>query len=159
MFKEINWITLLACVALPVVIGSLSGLANADSINGWYSTLTKPSFNPPNYLFGPVWTLLYFLMGISLYLILQSPKSDLRSTALILFVIQLLLNFSWSFIFFYFQSPLAALVIIVVMWATILAMIIYFFRISHPAAYLQIPYILWVSFATVLNGAIWSLNK
>ncbi len=159
MFKEIKWITLLACVALPVVIGSLSGLANVDSINGWYSTLNKPSFNPPNYLFGPVWTLLYFLMGISLYLVLQTPKSDVRNTALILFAIQLLLNFSWSFIFFYFQSPFAALIIILLMWVSILTMIIYYFRLSHSAAYLQIPYILWVSFATVLNGAIWYLNK
>jgi translocator protein len=159
MFKEINWITLLACVALPVVIGSLSGLANVESINGWYSTLNKPSFNPPNYLFGPVWTLLYFLMGISLYIILQTPKSDIRNAALILFVIQLVLNFSWSFIFFYFQSPFAALIIILVMWVSILSMIIYFFRLSPPAAYLQIPYFLWVSFATVLNGAIWYLNK
>jgi translocator protein len=159
MFKEINWITLLACVALPVVIGSLSGLANVESINGWYATLTKPSFSPPNYLFGPVWTLLYVLMGISLYIILQSPKTEMRDTALILFVVQLVLNFSWSFIFFYFQSPFAALIVILVMWVSILTMIVYFFRISHPAAYLQAPYLLWVSFATVLNGAIWYLNR
>jgi translocator protein len=158
MLKEI-WISLLVCIAIPLVTGSLAGLANVNSINNWYATLAKPSFNPPNYLFGPVWTVLYILMGISLYFIFQSPKSELRNTALFIFAIQLLLNLSWSFIFFYFQSPFYALIIIIAMWIGILLMIISFFRISHPAAYLQIPYLLWVSFATVLNGAIWYLNR
>ena len=159
MIKEINWTSLIICIAIPLVAGTLSGLANVNSINNWYSTLNKPSFNPPNYLFGPVWTVLYILMGISLYLIVQTTKSDLRTTALLIFGVQLLLNFSWSFAFFYFQSPIMALVIIIAMLIGIVLMILYFFKLSHTAAYLQIPYSLWVSFATVLNGAVWLLNR
>ena len=159
MIKEINWTSLIICITIPLVAGTLSGLANANSISTWYSTLNKPSFNPPNYLFGPVWTILYILMGISLYLIVSTTKSDLRTTALIIFGVQLFLNFIWSFLFFYFQSPLAALVVIIALLIGIVLMILYFFKLSHTAAYLQIPYLLWVSFATVLNGAVWYLNR
>lgn len=157
--KEINWISLIACVGGILLIGTISGLANAGSINGWFSTLNKPSFNPPNYLFGPVWTTLYILMGISLYLILQSPKTDSRNTALIIFAFQMALNFSWSFLFFYFKWPGIAFMEIIVMWVAIIIMILTFYRISNTAAYLQIPYLLWVSFASILNGCIWYLNK
>lgn len=157
--KEINWISLIACVGGILLIGTISGLANAGSINGWFSTLNKPSFNPPNYLFGPVWTTLYILMGISLYLILQSPKTDSRNTALIIFAFQMALNFSWSFLFFYFKWPGIAFIEIIIMWIAILMMILTFYRISNTAAYLQLPYLLWVSFASILNGTIWYLNK
>lgn len=157
--KNIHWTSLLICIAIPMVAGSLSGLATIHAIQDWYTTLTKPSFNPPNYIFGPVWTLLYFLMGISLYLVVQTPKSDVRTAGLILFSIQLILNFSWSFAFFYFQSPAIAMVIILGMWISIVLMILNFFKLSSTAAYLQIPYLLWVSFASILNGAIWYLNR
>ena len=157
--KEIHWGSLLFCVGGMVLIGSISGLANAGNITGWYATLHKPSFNPPNYLFGPVWTILYMLMGISLYLILQSPKTDARNTALIIFAFQMALNFSWSFLFFYFKWPGIAFIEILIMWIAIIMMILTFYRISPPAAYMQVPYLLWVSFASVLNGAIWYLNK
>lgn len=159
MLKEINWASLIICIVIPLVAGTLSGMANANSISTWYSTLNKPSFNPPNYLFGPVWTILYLLMGISLYLIVSTTKSEVRTTALIIFGVQLLLNFSWSFLFFYYQSPLSALVVIIALLVGILVMILYFFKLSPAAAYLQIPYLLWVSFASVLNGAIWYLNR
>lgn len=157
--KEIKWPSLLICIAIPLVSGLLSGFATSDSINTWYSTLNKPSFNPPNYLFGPVWSVLYILMGIGLYLILQTPKSDMRTKSIWLFVIQLILNLSWSFIFFNAQSPLAALITIGILWITILMMMIYFHTLSPLASYLQLPYLLWVSFASVLNAAIWILNK
>ena len=157
--KEIHWGSLLFCVGGIVLIGSISGLANAGNITEWYATLNKPSFNPPNYLFGPVWTVLYILMGISLYLILQSPKTDARNTALIIFAFQLVLNFGWSFLFFYFKWPGIAFIEIMIMWIAIIMMILTFYRISSLAAYLQVPYLLWVSFASVLNGAIWYLNK
>ena len=157
--KDINWPSFLVCIGGILLIGTLSGLANAGSINGWFSTLNKPSFNPPNYLFGPVWTALYILMGISLYLILQTPKAEIRNTALIIFTIQMILNFSWSFLFFYFKWPGIAFVDIILMWISIVVMIFTFYRISATAAYLQVPYLLWVSFASVLNGAIWYLNK
>lgn len=157
--KEIKWPSLLICIAIPLVSGSLSGLAIADSISSWYSMLNKPSFNPPNYLFGPVWSVLYILMGIGLYLILQTPRSAMRTKSIMLFAIQLILNLSWSFVFFNAQSPLAALIIIGILWIAILMMMIYFHTLSPLASYLQIPYILWVSFATILNAAIWYLNK
>lgn len=157
--KEIKWPLLLICIAIPLVSGSLSGLAIADHISSWYSTLNKPSFNPPNYLFGPVWSVLYILMGIGLYLILQTPKSAMRTKSIMLFAVQLILNLSWSFIFFNAQSPFAALIIIGLLWIAILMMMIYFHTLSPIASYLQIPYLLWVSFATVLNAAIWILNK
>lgn len=159
MLKEINWPSLLVCIAIPLVAGTLSGFANVNTINTWYNTLIKPSFNPPNYLFGPVWTILYILMGISLYMVVRTTKSDLRTTALLIFGLQLALNFSWSFIFFYFQSPAIALIVISVLWIAILMMMIYMHKLSPVASYLQIPYLLWVSFATVLNAAIWYLNK
>lgn len=159
MLKDIKWLLLLICIAIPLASGLLTGLATTDSISMWYSTIQKPSFNPPNYLFGPVWTVLYILMGISLYMILQTPKSDMRSKSIVLFAIQLILNLSWSFIFFIAQSPLAALIIIALLWIAIVMMMIYFHKITPKASYLQIPYLLWVSFATVLNAAIWYLNK
>lgn len=157
--KKIHWTSLLICIAIPMVAGSLSGLANVQAIQDWYTTLIKPSFNPPNYIFGPVWTLLYFLMGISLYLVVQTPTSHLRRTSLLIFTIQMIFNFIWSFAFFYFHSPAVGLIIIIALWISIVLMIRHFYKLSHPAAYLQIPYLLWVSFASVLNGAIWYLNR
>jgi len=120
--------------------------------------LNKPFFNPPNYLFGPVWTLLYLLMGISFFLILQSPIKELKRKAIIIFVIQLSLNFLWSFMFFKFELIGLAFIEIILIWISIFTMIIAFNKINRIAAALQIPYLLWVSFATVLNGAIWWLN-
>ena len=157
--KEIRWGSLILCVAGTLLIGSISGLANVGNITGWYATLIKPSFNPPNYLFGPVWTALYILMGISLYLIIQSAKTDARKTALFIFTFQLVLNFSWSFLFFYFKWPGIAFIDIIILWIMIIMMILTFYKVSPLAAYLQVPYLLWVSFASVLNGSIWFLNK
>jgi tryptophan-rich sensory protein len=157
--KSSGYLTLIVCVLLPLIIGSLSGLANAGSLNDWYVQLKKPSFNPPGYLFGPVWTVLYLAMGISLYLIWKSPAGELRNYALIVFGVQMALNFAWSFIFFYFRKPGWALIDIVVLWVFILVMILIFYRINKTSALIQIPYLLWVSFASVLNAAIWTLNK
>ena len=149
---------LLLCLLAMLLIGGLAGFATSTSINGWYVTINKPSFNPPNYLFGPVWTTLYILMGVSLYLILQSDSSELRKKAITIFSIQLFLNFFWSFIFFNFQMLGLAFAEIILMWISILTMIIVFYKINKTAAFLQIPYLLWVSFASVLNFAIWKLN-
>ena len=150
--------SLFICILIPLAIGGLSGFATASGINDWYVSLNKPSFNPPNYLFAPVWTCLYLLMGISLFIIWRSPIGQIRTNALIIFAIQILLNFLWSFLFFKFKMPGLALIEIAMIWISILVMIILFSRISKPAAYLQIPYLLWVSFATILNAAIWRLN-
>jgi translocator protein len=149
---------LFGCLLVPLAVGGISGYATASSIHGWYEHLIKPSFNPPNYLFGPVWTLLYTLMGVALFIILNSPKSDARTQAVKIFAIQLILNFFWSFLFFKFNLLGIALIEIILMLLSIGTMIKYFSRVNKLAAYLQIPYLLWVSFATMLNGAIWMLN-
>ena len=146
-----QFLKLSLCILSTLLIGGISGFATASSINGWYVTINKPSFNPPNYLFGPVWTTLYILMGISLYMILQSDSNELRKKAVTIFSIQLFLNFCWSFIFFNFQSLGLAFAEIILMWISILTMIIIFYKINKTAALLQIPYLLWVSFAIVLN--------
>jgi len=152
-------LTIVICIAIPMIIGSLSGLATTGAIDSWYAQLNKPSFNPPNYLFGPVWTFLYVLMGISLFLIWKSPQGNERNMALAIFVIQMVLNFTWTFLFFYFHRPGIALIEIGILWISIMLMILSFYRIDKTASLLQIPYILWVSFASVLNGAIWWLNN
>lgn len=158
MTSKLNITLLSVCILLVLIIGFVSGTANADTINTWYITIKKPSFNPPNYLFGPVWTLLYILLGVSLYFILQNKQHPLYKKALMLFFIQLAFNFMWSFIFFKFQLLGIALIEIMTLWFLILTMIITVFKINKTAALIQIPYILWVSFASVLNGAIWYLN-
>ena len=146
------------CITIPLIIGAVGGIATSTSIGTWYVSLAKPVFNPPNYLFGPVWTVLYILMGISLYMIIQSPKTEQRKKAIIIFCTQLFLNFWWSFLFFKFHVLGIAFIEILCIWISILAMIVVFQKINKPAAYLQIPYLLWVSFASVLNGTIWWIN-
>jgi benzodiazapine receptor len=153
-----KYLKLFCCVLLTLSIGAVSGVATSSGINNWFLGLNKPFFNPPNYLFGPVWTLLYILMGISFFLILQSPVKELRRKAIIIFAIQLSLNFFWSFIFFKFQLIGLAFIEIILIWLSILAMIIAFYKINRTASWLQIPYFLWVCFASILNGAIWFLN-
>ena len=157
--KQKNLIALIACIAIPVLTGALAGFATSSNRDPWYANLDKPWFNPPGWIFGPVWTLLYILMGISLFMIWKQPGSKERSTGLRLFALQLVLNFAWSFIFFYFHNPGLALLEILVLWLVILLMIRSFYRLNHLATYLQIPYQAWVSFATVLNASIWYLNR
>lgn len=152
-------VKLAICILLPLLVGGISGWITADAIGTWYATLARPSFSPPNYLFGPVWSVLYVLMGVSLYLIVKSSPGSLRSQALMVFGLQLFLNFWWSIIFFKFHQLGLALVEIGAIWLAIIAMIVLFYRVKPIAAYLQIPYLLWVSFATVLNTAFWWLNR
>jgi translocator protein len=158
MVKMKSYLKLILSVLLCLAIGAISGIATSSSVKTWYVTLEKPFFNPPNYLFGPVWTILYILMGISLYLILQSPKNEIRKKAIIIFIIQLVLNFCWSFLFFKFNLLGISFAEIILIWISILFMIITFYKINKNAALLQVPYLLWVSFASVLNGSIWFLN-
>ena len=151
-------VLLILCMTGVLLIGFISGMSTADAINGWYTTINKPSFNPPNYLFGPVWTLLYALMGVSLFLVLRQEKSPARVLGLRLFAVQLVLNFFWSIIFFRFQLTGWALVEIICMCVVIAAMIRQFVRIKPIAGWIQVPYLLWVSFATLLNASICYLN-
>ena len=152
-----NILKFIICLIVPMLVGGISGVATVAGIKDWYVHLNKPFFNPPNYLFGPVWSILYLLMGISLFMILQS-KSITKKKAISIFFVQLFLNFWWSFLFFKFQLLGISLIEIVLMWLSILWMIIEFKKINKTAAYLQIPYLVWVTFASLLNLAIWYLN-
>jgi|ERR1035438_1326689 tryptophan-rich sensory protein len=146
-------------VLLPLGLGAIAGMFTVRAIPGWYASLNKPSFNPPNWIFGPVWTTLYVLMGSSLFLIWKLESSKERDLALFVFLIQLVLNLAWSFVFFYFKMVGFALIEIVVLWITILIMLYLFYKIKPIAAYLNFPYFLWVSFATVLNAGYYFLNR
>lgn len=152
-------VKLLVSLALPLGLGAIAGLFTADAVPEWYETLNKPSFSPPNWLFGPVWTTLYLLLGISLFLIWKQSKSKKRDQAVLVFFIQLALNFGWSFIFFYFNRIGLALIEIVLLWTSILVMLILFYKIKPLAAYINIPYLLWVTFATILNAGYFILNR
>ncbi|MEO7446434.1 MAG: TspO/MBR family protein [Ferruginibacter sp.] len=145
-------------ILIPVAIGAVSGLFTTEAIGGWYRTIVKPSFNPPNWIFGPVWTLLYILMGIASWLVWKQGKNKDVKPALTLYAIQLILNFSWSFIFFYLEQPGWAFAEIIVLWVMILLTIFAFSKHSKTAAWLMVPYISWVSFASLLNFSIWHLN-
>jgi len=140
--------------------GFIGALITAPAIPTWYEELIQPSFRPPNWVFAPVWTTLYLLMGISMFLVWRKAETSiLRRNAVAAFVLQLALNMSWSIAFFGFRSPLGGMIVIVLLLAAIIAMTGIFYRISRPAAYLQIPYVLWVSFASILNLSIFILNK
>ncbi len=154
-----NWTMLIAFIILCNLAGLIGSIFTFPAITGWYATLSKPVFSPPNWVFGPVWTTLYFLMGISGYLIWQKgfKKRPVRA-ALALFGAQLFLNALWSILFFGLQSPLYGLVCILFLWAFIALTIRSFYAINRTAAYLLVPYIAWVSFAAVLNFAIWAIN-
>ncbi len=150
---------LIISIAIPLAVGAIAGAFTASSVDGWFTTINKPSFNPPNWIFAPVWTTLYIMMGIAFFLVWKSNESvEEKRPAIVFYFAQLLLNFLWSFIFFYAQEPGWAVVDIIALWLMILVTIIYFARISKVAAWLLVPYICWVSFATVLNFAIWKLN-
>ncbi|MGM0500926.1 MAG: TspO/MBR family protein [Bacillota bacterium] len=139
--------------------GLVGSLLTTPKIETWYSSLNKPFFNPPAWVFSPVWIVLYFLIGISLYLIwIKQEKSYRTKAAWQVFVIQLLLNIAWSAAFFTFESPLAGLLVILLLWVVILGMIYIFYQVSRWSSYLLIPYFLWVSFAVVLNWSILILN-
>ncbi len=154
-----SWPALLISLVIPQFAGLIGSFFTMPQIYSWYSTLVKPSFNPPNWVFGPVWTLLYILMGISFYLVWQSEAAQkIKSKAMTIFIGQLILSIFWSIFFFGLHSPGLALIEIVILWLGIIWTIEVFRHINKKAAYLLIPYILWVSFASVLNFAIWYLN-
>ena len=177
-----NYKRLVISLALPQLAGFIGSLFTAPAIVAWYAGLEKPSFNPPNWIFGPVWTILFLLMGISFYLVWsknftadQSQKvskikawnswsqklwdgSWQKENVILIFALQLVLNILWSVIFFGLRQPGLAFFELLMLWFAILYTIINFYRISKPASYLLIPYILWVSFAGFLNLSIWLLN-
>jgi benzodiazapine receptor len=149
---------LIVSIALPLAAGAIAGIFTAKAIPGWYETLNQPSFNPPNWIFGPVWTVLYILMGVSLFMIWETAPGQQRNLAMAVFLIQLLLNFGWTFLFFYFNRIGLALIEIVVLWCAIVVMMVLFYRIKPVSAWINIPYLLWVTFATILTAAYYKLN-
>lgn len=154
-----NIAKLVISILVPLAIGGTAGFFTATGVDSWYQTIQKPLWNPPNWIFGPVWTTLYILMGISLFLVWKSDSSSkLKKIAITFFAIQLVMNFFWSFIFFNQQQIGWALLEILVMWMFIIATIFAFGNISKTAAWLLVPYVSWVSFAALLNYAIWKLN-
>jgi benzodiazapine receptor len=153
----------IARLVISILVCQMAGLIGSiftmPSIPTWYASLAKPWFSPPNWLFGPVWITLYLLMGISLYLVWDRglEKRGVKK-ALSVFGIQLVLNALWSFLFFGLLSPILGLVCIVMLWFAILASIILFYRIDRRAGIILLPYIIWVTIATLLNLYIWLLN-
>jgi translocator protein len=147
-----KWLVLALLVGLCLAVGSGAGYMTAQSVLTWYPTLVKPWFNPPSWLFAPVWTVLYIMMAVAAWLVW------LRKGSLVLFYVQLALNFLWTFLFFNQQSPGLALIEIVAMWIAILATILGFWKVDRRAGWLMVPYLAWVSFAGFLNASIWWLN-
>lgn len=150
---------LIACIAVPLLAGLAGSIASISSISSWYTTLIKPPLTPPNWVFGPVWTILYILMGISLYFVIREGTENKHvRLGIMLFAGQLLVNILWSFVFFGLHSPILGLVAILVLIALVLAMIYYFYLVSRIAAGLLVPYIVWLCIATYLNVMILVLN-
>ena len=152
-------IQFVAAVGVCLVAAAVGSLFTTPAIPTWYATLIKPALNPPSWVFGPVWTVLYILMGIALYLVwIKGWNNKNVRVAMAIFSVQLILNVLWSYLFFELQSPFLALIEIVLLWIAILMTILAFYRVSVPAAVLLIPYILWVTFASYLNYGIYILN-
>ncbi|WP_040473704.1 TspO/MBR family protein [Flavobacterium frigoris] len=152
---------ILTVVVTCLVIGYFSGMVTRSAIITWYPTLVKPSFNPPNWIFAPVWSTLYIMMGIAAGLVWDRIESntEIVKKALVFFAVQLALNALWSYLFFGLKNPMLALLEIVILWLMIYETYVQFGKINKIAGYLFIPYLLWVSFAMVLNASIWWLNK
>ena len=159
--KPMNIVKLVVACAVPFLIGIMGSLfMTADTLGNWYANLHKPPFNPPNWIFGPVWTTLYIMMGISAFLIWQKGLDNkIVRIALVCFVVQLFLNAIWTPLFFGLHSPLLGLIDIVLLLNAIIVTVFAFSKISRPAALLLIPYLAWVSFATILNASIYLLNR
>ncbi|OHB61460.1 MAG: TspO protein [Planctomycetes bacterium RBG_13_46_10] len=153
-------IKFIVCLALTFSVAFVGSIFTRDAVPDWYAALNKPSFTPPNWLFGPVWTILYLLMSISAFIVWQKGLTQSAGRiALIFYLIQLILNALWSVIFFGLKLPLAAFIEIILLWSSIVFTILTFARVSMLAAVLLVPYILWVFFAAVLNFFIWFLNR
>lgn len=158
--KAKDYVRLALSIALCEGVGVIDSVFTAPSVTGWYSSLPKPFFNPPNWIFAPTWTLLYLLMGIALFLIWRTPTKSVsgfltKRKAVWIFVFQLFLNVLWTIFFFGFENAGAAFFEIIALWFAIIWTIMGFRKISGPAVILLLPYIAWITFAAILNYAIW----
>ena len=146
------------CLASTLLTGIIGTIFMKGAINGWYQYLMKPSFTPPAWLFGPVWTILYLMIGYAAYRVYKNRTLSAIKVPVVIFMIQLVLNAAWTLVFFTLQSISGGLLVILLLWLSILGLIQSFAKESKVAAMLLIPYLLWVSFAAVLNFSIWRLN-
>lgn len=142
----------------PLLAGGIGGIFTSKTVEGWYRELEKPPFNPPGWVFGPVWTALYLFMGYSLFLVWSKENATGKKLALVVFGVQLILNVLWSAVFFGAEQLGWALFVILFLWLAILGTIILFYPISKTAAWLLVPYLAWVTYAGILNWQIWRLN-
>jgi benzodiazapine receptor len=155
-----GFLRLAVCIVVCEMAGVIGSIFTASSVTTWYQTVSKPSFTPPDSIFAPVWITLYALMGVAVYLVWrEGTGKPYVKVCLIVFAVQLVLNVLWSLAFFGLRSPLAGLVVIVALWIAILATVVVFHRISGWATFLLVPYLAWVSFAGLLNAAIYALNR
>lgn len=160
LMKLSSPIKLLLSLGVTFVAGAIGSAFTFPSISSWYVLLDKPPFSPPNFVFGPVWTMLYILMAIAFFLIWNMKgKAKQRKLGIHLFLVQLLLNSLWSIAFFGLHSPFLGVVVIIFLWSTIVLTIQSFWKLKRTAAYLLFPYIAWVSFAGILNISVWILNR
>lgn len=158
MKEGTRWIGLLLFISVCLAAGGLGAIATTPEINGWYRTIAKPAWNPPDWVFGPVWTTLFVMMGLAAWLVWKPSGFRAAYLPLTLFALQLALNIAWSWIFFGMHQIGWAFVEIVTLWVTILATNIAFFRRSKGAGFLLVPYLAWVTFASVLNFTVWRMN-
>lgn len=150
---------LIGSILIPLLVGYVGAIVTLSQISTWYSALAKPWWSPPNWLFGPVWTTLYLLMGVALFLVWREGfhRRDVRF-AILIFGVQLAINLLWSVVFFSFHALFGSIIIIMLLWLAVLANIIAFFIISKWAGILLVPYIVWVSIASYLNYSVYLLN-
>lgn len=153
-----SWLVLAGLLVVCFGVASLGSVFTSSAMPEWYMSLEKPAFNPPSWVFGPVWTLLYAMMAVAAWLVWREAGFDGATPALSMFVVQLALNLAWSGIFFGLREPGWAMLEILALWGAIVVTMVLFFRHSSVAGWLLAPYLLWVSFAAVLNAAIWRLN-
>jgi len=156
--KKINVGRLVASITIPLVAGFLGSIFTTPAVKTWYLIINKPVWNPPSWLFGPVWTILFIMMGIALYLVWSSKMSNKVRCALKIFAAQMVLNILWSAFFFGMGNFWLAFVEIVILWIAIALTIVKFAKVNKTASWLLVPYIMWVSFASFLNFTIASLN-
>ena len=155
-----NWVKLILSLIIPQLVAAIASFFTITGNGSWYQSIEKPSWNPPGWVFGPVWTALYIMMGIAFFLIWKSKADEkMKRKTMILWGIQLVFNFFWSIIFFGNEQIFGAFLEIIGLWLFILLTIFAFARIDKRAAWLLVPYISWVSFAAYLNFTIWELNR
>lgn len=153
-----NSLKFIISISIPLLIGFAGSFFTSSSVSTWYTTLNKPTFNPPGWIFGPVWTLLYIMIWVSFYFVWKVDFKKKNKQAIGIYSLQLFLNLIWSFLFFWLRNPFASLIEIIILWCAILANMIVFYRIEKTAGLLLLPYLLWVSFAMILNYSIFALN-